>query len=281
MALDEGRHTAVATADITDLLRKAAAELHAGRPVAAERLLGRALKADPGHALAHHMAGSLHLAAGRLRKAIPHLRKAVAGGGGADALANLGIALAAAGEGEEAERALREAAEAQPGNAQVAFNLGVLLAGGGREEAEPWLRRAVELAPDYVRAWSELGALLLAAGRVDEAADALDRALDLEPGDRGVRADRALADRLRGRHAEAVAGYAACRPLDDLPADVALGYGFCLQETGEVEAALDVYRDLLRRDRGTYGSVLKNLTSASKGMLALHPSVLRRRLGLS
>ena len=269
------------TVDISVLLRRAGTELQAGRPAAAERLLARVLKADPGHAVAHHMAGSLHLAAGRLGRAVPHLRKAVAAGAGAEALANLGIALAAGDKREEAERSLREAAVALPEHARVALNLGVLLAGIGDDEAETWLRRAADLEPGYARAWSELGALLLARGDAGEAAACLDRALALEPGDRAVRADRALADRLRGRHRDAAAGYAACSPLDDLPADVALGYGFCLQELGEVEAALNVYRDLLARDGSAYGAVLKSLTSASKGMLALHPSTLRRRLGLA
>jgi len=67
----------------------------------------------------------------------------------------------------------------------------------------------------------------------------------------------------------------ARRPGD---ADAALGLGACLQELGEVDAALTVYRSLLGADRRLYAAVVKSLTSASHGRLWLSPAALRRAL---
>ena len=58
----------------------------------------------------------------------------------------------------------------------------------------------------------------------------------------------------------------------------ALALGSCLQQTGQLDAALAVYRAALTRDRSLYGAVLKNLTTAARGRLWLRPADLRRAL---
>ena len=60
--------------------------------------------------------------------------------------------------------------------------------------------------------------------------------------------------------------------------DARLNLGFCLQEIGASEAALEVYRQALRRDRSLYPLVLKTMTTAARGQYWLRPSELRARL---
>lgn len=117
----------------------------AGLLAGAEGAYREALEADPGNAEARYLMGSLTLQAGRPDEAVDHLSRAAADGGGADCLARLGEALAAAGRNAEA---------------CVAYE------------------RAIALKPDYAAAHNNLGVALKHLGRTDDAVAAFDRALD-------------------------------------------------------------------------------------------------------
>lgn len=267
--------------DIEGLLRRAAATLQQGDGEGAARLAETALRQAPDHPAALHMRGAIALQLGRPTDALPLLRKAVAAGAGPGALANLGIAAAQAGEHAEGEAAMRKAAESGAGNPQLAYNLGHLLQQTGRhEEAEIWLRQATAQAPGYVRAWCDLGALLLEQGREDEAEACFDAALKADSDQPVALYNKALLDQRRGRHAEACAGYARCRGRLPLTRGLALGHGACLQELGRMEEALVLYRELLAKDRAAYPHVLRNITTASKGLLDTRPSRMRALLGI-
>lgn len=266
---------------VDDLLRRAGAALQQGDGTAAQRLIDTALGQAPGHPAALHMGGVIALQRGRPADALPLLRRAVAAGAGPGALANLGIAAVQAGENEEGETALRAAVAAGAGNPQLAYNLGHLLQQTGRhEEAETWLRQATAQAPGYVRAWCDLGALLLEQGREDEAEGCFDAALQADPDQPVALYNKALLDQRRGRHAEACAGYERCRGRLPLTRGLALGHGACLQELGRLEEALVLYRELLAKDRAAYPHVLRNITTASKGLLDIRPSRMRALLRL-
>ncbi|MGH6912751.1 MAG: tetratricopeptide repeat protein, partial [Geminicoccales bacterium] len=57
-----------------------------------------------------------------------------------------------------------------------------------------------------------------------------------------------------------------------------LELGLCLQDSGALDEAIEVYRVALGRDRSLYPAILRNLTSSSKGRLWLRPADLRRAL---
>jgi tetratricopeptide (TPR) repeat protein len=83
---------------------------------------------------------------------------------------------------DEAERCLRRAIEADPGNELGWSELGALLAETGRaEEAETMLRQALEVDPRIVKAHIFLGDLLRARGEEGEAAEHYAAALELNP----------------------------------------------------------------------------------------------------
>jgi tetratricopeptide (TPR) repeat protein len=123
---------------------------------------------------------------------------------------------------------------------------------------------------------------VLAAARGDDerALACFDEVLSLEPDHPGARLNVAMALQRRHRFVEALAHYEACREaLADSP-DLYFGLGLCLQELGRLDEAFAVYRQFLKLAPQAYAQVLKNLTSASSGKFWLHPSSLRKELGL-
>ena len=64
--------------------------------------------------------------------------------------------------------------------AQVEFGIEVALRGLWQEAMSRW-QRAIELDPTYAPAWNNLGIAFEHEGRFDEAREAYETALDLEP----------------------------------------------------------------------------------------------------
>ncbi|HXZ91789.1 MAG TPA: tetratricopeptide repeat protein [Burkholderiales bacterium] len=95
---------------------------------------------------------------------------------------NLGNALIATGEHEEAMHCYRRALKLKPNDAQAHCGLGnAYMAVGAFEESELCQRRALEVQPDFVHAHYNLGNVLQKLGRLQEAESAYRRAIELEP----------------------------------------------------------------------------------------------------
>lgn len=87
-----------------------------------------------------------------------------------------------AGEWQEAEAALRLAAEADPRSAVARSKLGIALVHQRRlDEAEAEFARAVALDPRYAPAWSNLGNVHREKGRTEQALEAYERAVAADP----------------------------------------------------------------------------------------------------
>ncbi|RKH11130.1 tetratricopeptide repeat protein [Corallococcus sp. CA053C] len=132
----------------------------------------------------HSNLGNLHLNAGRLDEAIPHLELA------ARALPrefrvhnNLAVAYAKTNRLTEARQELERTVRLMPDNPVAWHNLGLVSRKEGRlDDAILRFREALRRAPKRVDSHLELGRTLLQAGRPDEAVGALEEALRLEPG---------------------------------------------------------------------------------------------------
>jgi len=94
---------------------------------------------------------------------------------------NLGFALSAAGQRDDAAAQFQEAVRIDPDYAQAHNNLGALLQVLGHpDEAMAHYRRAVALRPDNIEARTNLGQLLSNEGLVEEAAGQFREALGLK-----------------------------------------------------------------------------------------------------
>ena len=164
-----------------------------GNPEEAWTLYERVLAIDPACAEAAIALGRMAIAM-RPAQAVERLlaadRQAT---GKAEAAYYLGVALARAGRVEEAEFALRQAAQ-DPGFAHAAlFETGLLLARrGDLQNAARTLSLSLTCGSSDVRAWCLRSALLRAMGQVEAAHQAVSAVLELAPYDRLANAEAHL-----------------------------------------------------------------------------------------
>jgi Tfp pilus assembly protein PilF len=96
---------------------------------------------------------------------------------------NLGAVYRQQGELPKAEAAFRRALAVEPGQVEALNNLGLVYAGGGQYPAAIGLyQQALERAPKQADIWLNLGLALRDSGQPQPAAEALSRAIQLDPG---------------------------------------------------------------------------------------------------
>jgi tetratricopeptide (TPR) repeat protein len=126
----------------------------------------------------------------------------------AEALHNLGSALARLGLLSDAEGYLRQAINIRPEFAEAHCTLGIVLHSKGENtESEIWLRRALKLKPNYLEARTHHGMSLLALGRLQEAKSRFAKVLKVAPRDAGTIFLLGQIARMEGRFAEAESHY--------------------------------------------------------------------------
>lgn len=137
----------------------------------------------PGNPRAHNNLGTALQAGGDLEDAIEHYRRAIELlPVYAEAHLNLGQALTAQGNRSSAIEHYQRGLEFKPEDAEAHNNLASLLASQGRSrEAIVHLRHAVELAPETAVFHHNLGRFLAADGRLSEATAHFERAVRLDP----------------------------------------------------------------------------------------------------
>lgn len=184
------------------------------------------------------------LESGRAREAEDVLRQGVANDeSSAEALHNLGLALAAQGQFHEASIFFARAIVQRPGYVSAYYNLALALQVDGEAgKAAAVYRRVVALEPDHARAWNNLGILHHAKGELNEARDAYQRALEADPGVETTRANLASVFRSLGdpSGAKAVFDEALARnPRDPLAHYILAQLDFI---RGDVEPATEKLR---------------------------------------
>ncbi len=165
---------------VQELLRRGKEAMAEGRFGQASADLLTAAGLDPHHAEAGALASEAKRRAGGERARDRHQE---------------GLRAEAAGQGAAALELYREALAADPANPRHAIAAARAALGLGQHaEATELARAAVAQAPGFARAHEALGEALTAEGRTKEALRALERALELDPALKGV---RALARKLR------------------------------------------------------------------------------------
>jgi Flp pilus assembly protein TadD len=164
-----------------------------------ETLWRRAVEVDPTCSLCESNLGRVVARPGRFPEAEAHERRAIAlRPDRPGPHENMGEIMLAQGRFREAEAHFRRAAILRPDRAVSRNALGVALANQGRNiEAEAEFQEAARLSPRLVDAPANLGVLYVRLGRYEDAILPLRRALALDGGRAGVRAElgRALGHR--------------------------------------------------------------------------------------
>jgi Flp pilus assembly protein TadD len=214
-----------------------------------EALMRRRLAKYPADFAAHYNLGAALLAQGQLEEAMTQLSKAVRlAPGSAAARTTLGSALQTLGRTEEAIREYREAVRHDPTYVSAHFNLGqALLAAGRSQDALSPYQTAARLAPDDPEIEAQWGAVLQKTGRISEAVEHYRKALALDPRHANARFNLAQTLAAEGQLEAAVAEFRALvmeRPEDP---DARNGLGLALAGLGRSNEAIPEFETSLAR----------------------------------
>jgi tetratricopeptide (TPR) repeat protein len=183
-----------------------------------------------------------------LEEAVRHLTAAVAlRPDSPGAHLNLGGALEAEGQFDEAIACFRRALDMDPAYAMAHHNLAVALKGKGRlEQAIACFRRAIELDPNMALGHYHLGEMLAAKGRRDEAIACYRRAIDLNPKMVEGHVNLGLALYSSGRLDEAIACFRRAIELDPKNADAPINLSGALLGKGRLDEAIAYARRAIK-----------------------------------
>ena len=146
-----------------------------------------------------------------------------------------------------AEEACRDYLLRHPGCADHMRLLGQALMRQGRAaEAEEQLRFALTIDPEFPQLYEDLGSALALQSKFDEAIPAFEKAIELQPA--LPLAERKLGQALvaAGRGGEADAAFRDY--VDKDPDRAAIFKGIELQRAGDVDAAVSLFREVLKRN---------------------------------
>ncbi|WP_322053567.1 tetratricopeptide repeat protein [Paraburkholderia bannensis] len=221
-----------------------------GQHAEAADLVRRAVDLRPDDAALQLNLGNALKAMGELDNAIERFRNALTlAPTFALAHYNLGNAYAAIGRHEDAMYAFEHAVRLQPGDASSHNNLGNALHALGRHaEAAESFRRALKIRPGHAGAHNNLGMALNALGDSAGAVEHFQKALRVQP--RFVAAHFNLANTLdaTGYHAHAVAGYEEALALQPQFPPALFGLGNALAALGRHDEAIAAYERAIGLD---------------------------------
>jgi CRISPR-associated protein Csy1 len=222
----------------------------AGARAALDALLARADLPAADRVSALKLRARAHEALSNLRMAIADVEGVLAlAPRDAQALNELGILRADAGDAARALDCFRRAVALEPGYARAWNNVGnAERAGGDLEAAETAFGRAAAVDPSYALAWANLGAMRRERGDVAGADAALTRALALDPNQRVALQALAGLRRQLGALDAAVTLYTQAAQRDPRDANVFLQLAGTLSERDDLAAARSAYDAAIARD---------------------------------
>jgi len=166
------------------------------------------------------------------------------------AYVNLGNALRAQEQWEEALDSYRAALKVDPGVASVHYSVAVVAMQLGRiEEAEASLRRVLEMQPENVAAWSRLGALLKGLGRFDESQRCYEKALRVNPNDKHSLLGLGIVLAAQEKFEDALARYEQVLQLDPKSGAAFTSIGLAYESLHRYEQAARFFQSALDVDR--------------------------------
>jgi TolB-like protein/Flp pilus assembly protein TadD len=193
-----------------------------------------------------------------------------------------------AGDFERAERAAREAIDANPNYARAHQRYGMILARTGRhEEGLSELNRARRLDPRSPAVNGDLGELLYAVGRFDDAIEQLQRTVALDSSSAMAHANLGLAYHAKGRQQEAIAELQRAQILAGwntaLRSMIDGHLGFVHAAAGQTEEARTILEDLRDNERlpaASLAIILTGLGETEEAIQMLEKAVADRSMML-
>jgi tetratricopeptide (TPR) repeat protein len=162
---------------------------------------------------------------------------------------NLGLALMADGQPEEAMVQYRKALEYEPGFPGAHNNLGIALLGEGRvDEAIAQFEAAIAIAPRSAESHNNLGMAFRRKGRMAEALAQYGAALEIKPDDLLTNFNMGNACLQAGRVDDAIARYQKALEISPDFADAHNNLGNAYRSRGSVDDAVAEYRRALAID---------------------------------
>jgi tetratricopeptide (TPR) repeat protein len=160
---------------------------------------------------------------------------------------NLGVALKARKQFDEALALYRQTLKIKPDYAEAYVNIGGILAARGQaDEAIAYYRQALKFKPGLAAAYYNIGRVLASRGQADEAIACYQQALKVDPDFALAYNDLAAILAGRGRIEEAIAQYEELLKLTpDFP-EAYCNLGAALAQQRKIGAAMDCYRQALK-----------------------------------
>jgi tetratricopeptide (TPR) repeat protein len=156
---------------------------------------------------------------------------------------NLGLALKAGGQLDEAIACYRRAIDLHPNYVAAHCNLGgALLMAQRPDEAIACFRQAIKLEPKNATAHFSLGNGLLGKGRLDDAIACYHQAIHLEPKNVSAHCNLGHALAEKNRLDAAIACYRLAIDLDPMDAEAHYNLGHVLRSKDQVDEAIASYR---------------------------------------
>jgi len=151
---------------------------------------------------------------------------------------NLGTALAALGQRQEALARYAEAVRIDPNNVHYRINLGTAhLRAGQRDAALEEYQAALRVNPQFAEAYSNIGLLFLAERRLPEAITNMITAVQMDPKNGQLRSNLGNVLYMSGRLDEALAQQLQAVQLDPFNATVRFNAGIALLKAGRTDEA--------------------------------------------
>jgi len=167
----------------------------------------------------------------------------------APAYINLGVALADKGQRDDAIAAYKKAIELDPKSAVAHFNLAIVLHDKGqRDEAIAACKKAIELDPKDSKAHGHLGVALNAKGQRDDAIAAFKKAIELEPKYAEAHCNLGIALDAKGQQDDAIAAYKKAIELEPKYARAHYGVGVALSAKAQWDDAIAAYKKAIEFD---------------------------------
>ncbi|WP_429021217.1 tetratricopeptide repeat protein [Bradyrhizobium sp. I1.14.4] len=260
-------------------MRRATAAFNAGRPDEAQTLCERGLLRQPGEPMLSHLLAAVLFAKGEIAPARTHVETSLARRPDNAAARLLAARLArSGGEFDAALTHLDRAIALKPQRDAFVEKARTLELAARKTQAREAWEAILEAIPEHQEANARLGRLAWEAGDLAAAVSLLERAV-ASAAPASVWFDLGVAKQDLRDHDGAARAYRKALEIKPDYAEAALNLGITLQESGELDAAMQAFGQAYALRPHLFGSIAMALTSASHGRLWLDERALRAALG--